>query len=153
MQEGLVGPLQQLEQELGGAQCVEEGQGQKGASHGCSGTAGDVVGQRTEMKRSVLETICPSVHLQCPRRTSQGKFLQDRSSLTLCFQMLASCQHRAAAARAASTNPGRNSQTLSEAFVIQNSTISGLGGTYQREMAPKLWTLPEFKHPHFRSLT
>lgn len=31
MQEGLVGALQQLEQELGGAQRVEEGQAQKGA--------------------------------------------------------------------------------------------------------------------------
>lgn len=73
MQEGLVGPLQQLEQELGGAQCVEEGQGQKGASHGCSGTAGDVVGQRTEMKRSVLETICPSVHLCTKENHIHGK--------------------------------------------------------------------------------
>lgn len=61
-----------------------------------------------------LKSLTQLSHLQCSWRASQGKFLQDRSSLVLGFQMPASRQHRAGAARAASTNPSRTHRHLAK---------------------------------------
>lgn len=62
--------------------------------------------------RSVGKSLTQLSYLQCPWRASQGKFLQDRSSLVLGFQMPVSRQHRAGAAHAASTNPSRTHRHL-----------------------------------------